>query len=316
MKFFRLLVCVLPSILPLLAAAAGDRVYLFTYFVKNGQDGLHLAWSEDGYKWSVLGEGKSYLAPAVGKAALMRDPCVAPGPDGVYHLVWTSGWWENNIGYASTRDFITWSPQQEIPAMAHEPKVRNTWAPEVAYDEKHGQFLVFWASTIPGKFAETAGTSEDDLNHRMYCTTTKDWKEFSPTRLFYDPGFSVIDATLLRAGDEWHLIVKDETRNPPKKHLRIARSENIEGPWRELAEPFTRSWVEGPTGIRVGDDYLVYFDVYREKHYGAMRSHDLKTWENVTDKISIPAGARHGTMIEVPRSLVERLIAAETPAKP
>ena len=110
--------------LPLQAAA--DEAYLFTYFVKNGEDGLHLAWSEDGYRWEALGGGRSFLKSEVGaKEKLMRDPCVARGPDGTYHLVWTSGWWERGIGYASTRDFITWSTPREIPVMAHESAARN-----------------------------------------------------------------------------------------------------------------------------------------------------------------------------------------------
>src|SRR5690349_15598416 len=114
----------LMSVCPLRAQAhaAADTVYLFTYFTKNGEDGLHLAWSEDGYKWQALNGGKGFLAPKIGsKEQLMRDPCVARGPDGTYHMVWTSGWWEKGIGYASTKDFITWSEQKEIPVMAHEP---------------------------------------------------------------------------------------------------------------------------------------------------------------------------------------------------
>lgn len=299
------------------AAHANDTVYLFTYFTGNGADGLHLAWSEDGYRWSALKDGGSFLAPQVGKDRLMRDPHVTRGPDGTYHMVWTSGWWDNHIGYASTKDFLTWSEQKAIPVMAHEPNVRNTWAPEAVWDPKRGQFLIFWASTVRGKFAETAGTSEDDLNHRMYGTTTKDWTTFTPTRVFLDPGFSVIDATMLPGeGGAFHLIVKDETKVPPKKHLRIATADDVEGPWREFAPPFTRDWVEGPAAIVTPEgDTVVYFDVYREKHFGAMRSRDLKTWEEVTAEISIPPGARHGTMIVVPRGLVERLAGADLGAK-
>jgi hypothetical protein len=305
-RWFR---CVLFLLGSTLAAAAGKPVYLFTYFTGNGQDGLHLAWSDDGYRWKALAHGQSVLAPAIGKDRLMRDPCVTRGPDGVYHLVWTSGWWDREIGHASTRDFVHWSEQQSIPVMAAEPTARNSWAPEVAWDAQRNHFLIFWASTIPGRFPETAGASEDELNHRIYCTTTKDWKQFAPTRLFCDPGFSVIDATLLRAGGRFHLIVKDETKFPTKKHLRLAEADDIEGPWRDFGPPFTRDWVEGPTAIEVGPDTLVYFDVYREKHYGAMRSRDLKTWTDVTAEISVPAGARHGTMIQVPRALVEALAA-------
>src|SRR3954468_20996534 len=209
-------------ILLLLGVAPLRADYLFTYFTKNGEDGLHLAASADGYKWEKLNDGKSYLAPEVGKSKLMRDPCVARGPDGTYHMVWTSGWNENNIGHASTRDFLVWSKEQEIPVMASEPSVRNSWAPEIVYDAEHGEFVMFWASTIPGKFTATAGSSESDYNHRMYYTTTKDFATFAPTRLFYDPGFSVIDATFLPSSGGRQLLVKDETRNPPKKYLQIA----------------------------------------------------------------------------------------------
>ena len=44
-------------------AAAGpgssDNCYLFSYFIDNGEDGLHLARSDDGYKWEALAGGKS-----------------------------------------------------------------------------------------------------------------------------------------------------------------------------------------------------------------------------------------------------------------
>lgn len=314
MSFAHLIRLVAVALLLVLAPSlrAADTAFLFTYFTGNGADGLHLAWSDDGYRWTVLDRGRSFLTPTVGKDRLMRDPCVARGPDGTYHLVWTSGWWDHHIGYASTRDFLNWSEQKAIPVMVHEPGVRNSWAPEVVWDAQRAQFLIFWASTIPGRFPETEGSSEDALNHRIYATTTKDWETFAPTRLFVEPGFNVIDATLLAARDGgWWMIAKDETQKPPKKHLRLAHATDVEGPWREFGAPFTRDWVEGPTAIRVGEDVLVYFDVYRERHYGALRSHDLKTWEDVTGKISLPPGARHGTMIEVPRALIERLIEAK-----
>jgi hypothetical protein len=306
--------------LPLLilagSAPAADTAYLFTYFTKNGQDGLHLAWSADGYKWEALNGGRSFLAPKIGsKEKLMRDPCVVPGPDGTYHMVWTSGWWERGIGYASTKDFITWSEQKEIPVMAHESTARNSWAPEIAWDETKNEFVIFWATTIPGRFPQTAGASEDDLNHRMYCTTTKDFVTFTPTELFYDPGFNCIDATFLHADGQRWLIIKDETKFPaPAKNLRLGPAAGVRGPFGPLSEPFTPPglWVEGPTALKIGDDYLVYFDAYTTKHYRAMRSRDLRTWEDVTDRTTFPNEGtpdrmRHGTVIEVPRTLIDPL---------
>jgi hypothetical protein len=298
-------------------ASESPTGYLFTYFTKNGEDGLHLVWSADGYKWEKLNDGKSYLAPTVGKSKLMRDPCVVRGPDGTFHMVWTSGWTENDIGYASTKDFITWSAEKEIPVMAFEPTVRNSWAPEIHYDGKRSEFIIFWASTVPGKFAETAGTSETAYNHRIYFTTTKNFTDFAPTKLFYEPGFSVIDATFLHANGHHYLIVKDETATPPKKHLRFAESDDLQGPFTALSAPFTPPglWVEGPTAVQVGNDFIVYFDAYTSKHYGALRTHDFKTWEDVTAKMSFPdegtpVRMRHGTVIAVPMDVITKLRAA------
>ncbi|MDH7599027.1 MAG: glycoside hydrolase family 43 protein [Sedimentisphaerales bacterium] len=290
-------------------AEAKKTAYLFTYFVGNGEDGLHLAWSPDGYKWQAVAGGKSLLQPKVGKARLMRDPCVTRGPDGTYHMVWTTGWWEDNIGYASTRDILTWSDQKAIPVMAHEPNVRNCWAPEIVWDQDQQEFVIFWSSTITGRFPQTAGSSESDLNHRIYYTTTKDFQTFSPTRLFYDPGFSVIDATLLQAEGRYYLIVKDETRYPPKKHLRIASSDSIRGPFVDLSPPITPPgrWSEGPSAIRIGQYYVVYYDAYRDRFYAAARSKDLRTWEDATAQMQFVKGMHHGTVIEVPMALVEHL---------
>jgi hypothetical protein len=300
--------------LRLTAAEPSATAYLFAYFVKNGEDGLHLAASTDGTHFEALNEGRSYLTPQVGESKLMRDPCLLRGPDGTFHLVWTTAWEGKTIGYASSTDLLHWSEQKALPVMAHEPGTRNCWAPEIAYDETQKQFLIFWATTVTGKFPETLITEDKGYNHRMYATTTKDFAAFTPTRLFYEPGFNVIDATLLKANQRFYLIVKDETRVPVKKNLRIASSAAIEGPYTELSAPFTRDWVEGPTAIKVGDDYVVYYDCYREKRYGAVRSRDLKTWEDITDKIKFPPGARHGTVIEVPRSLIDTLRAASAPA--
>ena len=75
-----------------------QKTYLFSYVVGNGQDGLHLAYSTDGLKWEALNKGESLLTPESGKDKLMRDPCIIQGPDGKFHMVWTTGWWDKHIG--------------------------------------------------------------------------------------------------------------------------------------------------------------------------------------------------------------------------
>lgn len=43
------------------AGALPKTAYLFSYFINNGEDGLHLAWSTDGLNWNALNGGKSYI---------------------------------------------------------------------------------------------------------------------------------------------------------------------------------------------------------------------------------------------------------------
>ena len=283
------------------------QCYLFSYFLGNGEDGLHLAWSRDGLRWEELNGGRTFLKPEVGESKLMRDPCLFLDSGRIFRLVWTTSWGGKTIGYASSEDLIHWSAQKAIPVMAAEPAALNCWAPEVFWNPQKQDFLIFWASTVTNKFLETAGRAEDKYNHRFYCASTKDFRTFSPTRLFYDPGFNVIDATLLAANGRYHLIFKDETLKPPRKHLRVATSDSPEGPFSLPSPAFTRDWVEGPTAVRVGEEFLVYFDCYRDNHYGAMKSKDLVHWEDVTPRLSMPAGVRHGTALAVPGHVIQVL---------
>lgn len=286
-------------------AADSDEVLLFSFFRGNGELGLYLAWSEDGLTWQEIKPDHPWLAPSVGESVLMRDPCIITGPDGVFHLVWTPGWQERGIGHATSKDLMHWSAQQYIPVMAQEPTAQNAWAPEAFYDAGRGQFLLFWATTIPERFLETLGQGDGKNNHRMYCTTTKDFVTFSETRLFYDPGFNVIDSTIVRAGAGYVMFLKNETLTPEEKNIRMATAASPEGPWSAASPKITGDyWAEGPSAIHWNGYWYVYFDKYRKHQYGAVRSMNLKDWEDVSGQISMPEGIRHGTAFRVPRSVL------------
>ena len=294
-----------------------EQCYLFSYFIGNGEDGLHFAWSQDGLKWEALNDGKSFLTPKVGKSRLMRDPCITQGPDGTYHMVWTDSWDSRSIGYASSKDLIHWSEQRAIPVMEHEPTAKNCWAPEIVYDADRECFMIFWATTIPEKFTETWQDGKDDNNHRIYATTTKDFTSFTTAEVFFEPGFNSIDSTLFTKGGKAYMVFKDETKVPrPMKNLRLAVADQLAGPYTLVSEPINppNAWVEGPTTLEIEGYTYLYFDVYTKRHYGALRSRDLKTWEDITDQIAFPRGTRHGTALTVPASVVQGLITHAEPA--
>lgn len=285
------------------------EVFLFSFFKNNGEDGLHLAWSEDGLHWQALNNDQALVTPAVGDDKLMRDPCIIQGPDGRFHMVWTVSWKERGIGYASSPDLIRWSDQKFIPVMQAEPEARNCWAPEVFYDSASQQFLIFWSTTIPGRFPETEASADKGWNHRMYYVTTRNFETFSPTKLFYNQNFNVIDGTLLKNKGTYYLFLKDETRYPAQKNIRIARSKKLEGPYSKASEPITGAyWAEGPTVVQAGKKWIVYFDKYTNHSMGAVSSSDLKNWTDISDQLRFPEGARHGTVLKVPRQVLTKLL--------
>ena len=285
-----------------------EEAYLFSYFNGNG-DGLHLAFSTDGLHWEALNNDSIFLKPELGKDKLMRDPSIVRDENGTFHLVWTTGWWDQGIGYARSDDLIHWSEQVNIPVMETLEGTKNTWAPELFYDKKTKTFYIFWASTIPGAFPEIpTSESEKGLNHRQYYVTTKDFKTFSETRLFFEPGFSVIDGSILEKDGIYYLFIKNENSNPPEKNIRITENDRPFDFPTVVSEPITGDyWAEGPAPLQVGEYVYVYFDKYRDHNYGAVRSKDMKEWEDVSDSVRFPKGIRHGTAFRVPVTILENL---------
>lgn len=287
----------------LLLTACSRKVYLFSTFHEPATDGLRLAYSKDGYHWTDF--DTTFLKPSL-DSNVMRDPSIAQGPDGTFHLVFTSAWkGTKTFGYASSKDLVHWSPQRTIPVMQYEPTTVNVWAPELFYDDEQKQFIIIWASTIPYRFPK--GQEPEDNNHRMYYTTTKDFQTFSPTKLFLDPGFSVIDCEIVKRGkNDYVLVLKDNTR--PARNIKVAFASNPLGPYTKASEAFTPSFTEGPTVAKVGEDYLVYYDQYRDKIFGAMKTKDFKTFTDVTKEVSLPKGHKHGTIFMVKKKVLTSLL--------
>ncbi len=287
-----------------------EKCYLFAYFTDSDRAGVHLAWSMDGFTWSAVNGGRSILQPLPGATNLLRDPFLAAGPDGLFHLVWTMNWTGNGIGYASSPDLIHWTAPRVLPVMRDEPATVNCWAPEFFWHAERKEFVVFWSSAVTNRFQETLGRSGQLRNQRLYATTTRDFQQFSTTRLFFDPGFSLIDATIIAAEGEHHLIFKEEAEQPGQRSLRRASGSNPAGPFGEASEPFSPPGVEGPSLFRVGGDYVVYFRATGNAgRWSALKSSDLKKWEDVTGRLALPGpgGVHQGSVQQVSKNIIMNL---------
>jgi hypothetical protein len=168
----------------------------------------------------------------------------------------------------------------------------------------------------------------------MYFTTTRDFATFTPAKLFLDPDFSVIDCQILRlpvaasrqsaadiSGEKlrrsaepplrreaYVLLLKDNTR--PERNVRVAFADSPLGPWKNLSPALTENFTEGPCGLRVGDDWLIFYEAYQAHHYAALRTRDFKTFTDVTSQMTFPPGLKHGTAIQISRAELAALLRA------
>ena len=66
-------------------------------------------------------------------------------------------------------------------------------------------------------------------------------------------------------------------------------------------------WAEGPTAVRTEGKIRVYFDRYIDGRWGAVESADMVNWVDISDKLQMVPGARHGTVIQVSKAYIDRL---------
>lgn len=300
------------SILILLVSCS-NKAYLFTSFHEPADAGLRMLYSYDGKHWTDF--DTVFLRPTVGADKIMRDPSMIQGPDGVFHLVWTTEWrGGNGFGHASSRDLLHWENIGYMAVMMFNPfeskvepvksNVVNVWAPEIFYDDEKQEYIIVWASCLPGKFEK--GVEDENNNHRLYFTTTKNFKDYTETKLFLDPKFSVIDAVIVkRKKDDYVLVLKDNTR--PERNIKVAFGTTPLGPWTNISKPFSDNFTEGPSVVKLKDEWLIYYDSYRKKIYEAVATKDFLTFENVTASVKIPEGHKHGTIVPVKKKVIKKL---------
>lgn len=175
----------------------------------------------------------------------------------------------------------------------------------------------------------------DARHHRTFIARTPDFQNFTEAKVFFSPGVSEIDAMMTfddrgtadPADDRWVLVCKDEQfaelggKNirlttapadltnpfPPKFHAPADPNK----PWSTpVAGPSStvqsNQWTEGPTLLKVGDEWRLYFDRFRLKadRFGLATSKDLVQWTDRTSELKFPPQAMHGTIFRAPRAAV------------
>ncbi|RDY33310.1 alpha-L-arabinofuranosidase [Lachnotalea glycerini] len=160
--------------------AALYSAYVMGYFKEtpNGSGNspnLYLAVSKDGLNWTPLNQNNYVLKPTEGTGYL-RDPFFLRKQDGTFVIVATDNW---NSEYIHIWDSANLTDFTNERLVRMNTSGMHAWAPETFYDASKGQYAVIWSGNT-------------DRN-RIYVNYTKDFVNFTSPKVYFDPGFSVID---------------------------------------------------------------------------------------------------------------------------
>lgn len=219
--------------------------YLFGHFIgeenESGEQ-IYFAVSGDGLHFKDMNGGKPVLVSGVGEKGV-RDPFLYRSKDGNrFFLVATDlsifhrgGWKKNEQGYydASTTgspylvfwqssDLVNWSEPKLIKAAPENAGM--AWAPEMIYHEESGEYIIFFASSIMDP-----ATKMKAKPNAIYYVATKDFENFSETRLFIDcqEGREIIDTTVLKVGDWYYSASKDGDNAEKNGGILIMKTKNL-----------------------------------------------------------------------------------------
>ena len=74
-----------------------------------------------------------------------------------------------------------------------------------------------------------------------------------------------------------------------------------------ISEAISWNWVEGPTITKINNNWVVYFDQYKKGSFGAIISSNHQKWEDISEKINLPNGIRHGSIFKVSKSILSKI---------
>ncbi|MFI1336433.1 family 43 glycosylhydrolase [Streptomyces sp. NPDC020845] len=310
--------------------------YLFTYFTGEGTaDGeqirMALSRGNDPLHWRELNAGKPVLTSSLGEKGL-RDPFVIRSPKGdKFYLIATdlrmyqnsSGTWDQvqrtgskSIMVWESTDLVHWTDQRLVKVSPD--TAGNTWAPEAYYDEDLGEYVVFWASKL---------YADDDPNHtgntynKMLYATTKDFRSFSAPKVWNDPGYSVIDSTVIKDKGTYYRFTKDErdpsSGTPCSKFITAEKSTSLtDTSYDFVADCIGKGAIdrgEGPTIFKSNteDKWYLFIDEFGGRGYIPFETTDLGSGKwTPSENYQLPASPRHGTVLPVTQEEYDRLLGA------
>jgi hypothetical protein len=319
---FILLFCT--AFAPLTPPKKKPESYLMAFYLGDGRTGLHLAWSENGLNWQPLRKGKSFVRPGIGDY-VMREPHLLSGPDGFYHLVWSTGVSRLEIGYTRSKDLISWEPQRVIAIKDLGEDALACVSPELFYDEYKQHFMLYWSAEMSQQQLTNKNEDEDEFDapektgkpivkaekrYLAFKKTTTDFMQFSKSESFFQPSISIRDLHLVKDSLRYILLYRDETAKPKniQRNLKLSTSTYIDGPYSEPSASISgKNVIFSPVVYKTDSLWMILAERYKEGKIGAYATKDFLQFEDYTDSIKYSKGMRPASVIMVPNKLLKKL---------
>lgn len=315
------------------ATLAAPTHYLLVHFTGDAGEGeqIHFAASEDGYRWQDLNGSQPVLRSTVGERGA-RDPAIVRSPTGDrFYILATDlriasgkGWdaamhrGSTSILVWESTDLVNWSAPRLVDIAGSIPGAGCAWAPEAIYDERNGDYVVYWA---------TISAANGIDKPRIYYARTRDFVSFTPASLYIDrPGKTgLIDTQIVKMDDP--ASPYRYVRASGDGQITIEGSQELLGDWSVLGDlrsvGLTGKDVEGPILFRFNGskDWGLWVDQYaRRAGYLALVTDDLSRPASFrrADPGRISYGAsrkRHGSILNLSEAEYRRLL-ARWPATP
>lgn len=318
-RFFKLFAMCFACVLLLTNCTKPEsyEAYLFTYFTGNGpsEEAIHYAVSIDGYNYRALNDNKPIIdSKAISTSGGVRDPHILRRADGKgFYMVVTDlyvteqGWNNYAMILMKSKDLVTWeSSVINIPETYPNEfgGVDRVWAPQVIYDEVQKKYMVYFSMKERG--------AHPDVIYYAYANKDFTALEAAPEQLYFpkDPKAACIDADIIPYEGKYYMFHKSENGNPG---IKLAVSDKVNEGYEAVSEEridCEKAGVEGSGVFKLNNsnEYILMYDVYTRGRYQFTRSTDLRNFTVIDQEVSMNFHARHGTVMPITKSELERLV--------
>lgn len=272
-------------------------------YYREGVEALHLAVSPDGLDWTAANAGEPVWFSPAGRKRI-REPFLAPTPDGDFVLLWVDGGHSRTLGFARSADLRSFRDIRTEPLGEAAEEILSLDAPGAAWDEAFGLWRVYWTAEVrtgvPGRPAR-----------QVWAATTRDFARFSPPVRLFDPGYDVVQAKVLaEPADEMppgrprcRMVFRDDrgAGDPSTffKAVRMAVADEPAGPYLGVSEPLTPPFASRPLLLRMRIRYRLLYHLYDQGRYRRLESDDAETWTEPPGDVNLPPGALVAAVLPV-----------------